>query len=111
MHFQLRLATLTSQVATIVDDIAKLAIEQTFLRGLDSLLCLDFVCSLNDSDLDWIAGETDAISFDRNHFEQKIKVLEGGIDELKARSHYFVLIARKHVFRPHYFSKSLKAKI
>ncbi|KAI4150078.1 MAG: hypothetical protein LQ340_004277 [Diploschistes diacapsis] len=81
------------KVATIVDDIAKLAIEQTFLRGLDSLLCLDFVCSLNDSDLDWIAGETDAISFDRNHFEQKIKVLEGGIDELKARSHYFVLIA------------------
>ncbi|KAK8036251.1 hypothetical protein PG993_008865 [Apiospora rasikravindrae] len=67
----------------VVDDVSVLAIEQCLIQKLPDLLSPEIVCDLKDEAVQRLAGESSQDALERDHTQERLRVLESGMSELK----------------------------
>lgn len=68
---------------TVIDDVSVLAVERCLIQKLPDLFSPEIVYDLTDAEIQRIAGENHESAAERMLTMEKLRVLEGGVSDLK----------------------------
>jgi hypothetical protein len=71
-----------------VDNFSSLVIEETLIKKLPTLFGQDAVLGMSDTDISSLAAETDDTTTRRNQDEERLAVLQTGLQDLKSLFRY-----------------------